>query len=150
MTVASRPPRYRLTFGRRLVNALISVLIRLGAKPNTTYLLTTYGRRSGKPRTTPVTLIEEDGHGWLVAPYGPVSWVYNARANPRAALTRGRRSETVRLEEVTDPYEAARVLKSYVIQVPLVRAYFDTSPDAPVEAFGPEVRRHPVFRVVVS
>jgi deazaflavin-dependent oxidoreductase (nitroreductase family) len=143
-----KPRTYRLTFGRRLVNALITALVRLGAGPNSTYLLTTRGRRTGKARSTPVTLIEADGRRWLVAPYGPVGWVHNVRTNKVATLSRGRHSETIRLEEVTDPLEAARVLKSYVTQVAIVRPFFATPPDAPEDAFVAEVPHHPVFRVV--
>ena len=117
LSAVDKPPTYRLTFRRRLVNALISALVRLGAGPNSTYLLTTRGRRSGKSRSTPVTLVEAEGRRWLVAPYGPVGWVHNARTNKLATLSRGRHSEAVRLEEVTDPLEAARVLKSYVTQI---------------------------------
>jgi deazaflavin-dependent oxidoreductase (nitroreductase family) len=148
LSTVGKPRTYRLTFMRRLVNALISALVRLGAGPNSTYLLITRGRRTGKVRTTPVTLIEADGRRWLVAPYGPVGWVHNARTNKLAMLRRGRHSETVRLEEVTDPLEAARVLKSYVTQVAVVRPFFDTPPDAPEDAFVAEVPHHPVFRVV--
>jgi deazaflavin-dependent oxidoreductase (nitroreductase family) len=113
--------RYRVTFGKRLTNWLISALIRLGAMPKTSYLLTTRGRRTGRPHTTPVTVVEDHGQRYLVAPYGPVAWVRNARADPLVTLSRGGRSETVRLEEVRDPAEAARVLKRYVEQVALVR-----------------------------
>jgi deazaflavin-dependent oxidoreductase (nitroreductase family) len=140
--------RYRVTFGKRLTNSLISTLIRLGAMPKSNYLLTTRGRRTGRPHTTPVTAVEDHGQRWLVAPYGPVAWVRNARADPLVTLTRGARSETVRLEEVREPAEAARVLKLYVEQVPLVRRYFQTRPDAPAAAFEQEADRHPVFRVV--
>jgi deazaflavin-dependent oxidoreductase (nitroreductase family) len=147
-SAVDKPHTYRLTFGRRLVNALISALVRLGTGPNSTYLLTTRGRRTGKARSTPVTLIEADGRRWLVAPYGPVGWVHNARTNKLATLSRGRHSETIRLEEVTDPLEAARVLKSYVTQVAIVRPFFATPPDAPEDAFVAEVPHHPVFRVV--
>ena len=42
------------------------------------YLLTTRGRKTGRPRTNPVVPVEHDRRRWLVAPYGPVSWVHNA------------------------------------------------------------------------
>ena len=57
-------------------------------------LLTVPGRRSGRPRSTPVTLVEEDGQRWLVAS-GPAGWVTNARAAGQVELSRGRRSERV-------------------------------------------------------
>ena len=139
-------PRYRLTFTRRLVNALISALVRLGAKPNTTSLLTTTGRRTGKPHTTPVTLVEDGGRRWLVAPYGPVSWVQNARAAGKVTLTRRRDTRQYAIREVA-PQEAAPILKRYVRIAPATRRYFQATKDSPVEDFVTEADRHPVFEL---
>jgi deazaflavin-dependent oxidoreductase (nitroreductase family) len=138
---------YRLTPLRRVANVLMRLLLRLGLAPRTTMLLTVPGRRSGTPRSTPVTLVEEDGQRWLVAPYGPVGWVRNARAAGQVELSRGRRCETVRVEELA-PEAAAPILKTYVERVPITRAYFDAAPDAPLAAFVAEAARHPVFQVV--
>ena len=74
---------YRLGLWRRLINWVIGVLLRLGVSPPHTYLLTVRGRKSGQPYSTPVTLVEEAGERWLVAPYGEVGWVRNARAAER-------------------------------------------------------------------
>ncbi len=52
-------------------------------------LLRVRGRKTGLPRTTPVSLIEHEGRRWLVAPYGEVGWVRNARAAGEAELLRG-------------------------------------------------------------
>ena len=137
---------YCLTFGRRLVNRFVRALLGAGVGPKATYLLTVRGRRSGTPRSTPVTLVEANGQRWLVAPYGEVSWVRNARAAGRVTLTRRRRSETVAIVEL-GPEERAPVLKRYATQVPVTRPYFDATPDSPLEAFAAEARRHPVFRI---
>src|SRR5215217_7949033 len=109
---------YRLTPLRRVANGLMRLLLRLDLAPRTMILLTVPGRRSGTPRSTPVTLVEEDGHRWLVAPYGTVGWVHNARAAGQVQLSRGRHSETVRLKELA-PEAAAPVLKAYVERVPI-------------------------------
>ncbi len=138
---------YKLTFGRRLVNSFIMALVRLGVKLDGIYLLSVAGRRSGKILTTPVTLVEEGGQRWLVAPYGEVNWVRNARAAGRVTLSRGRHSETVTIVEL-GPEESAPVLKEYLKHVPTVRPYFDATPDSPLEAFVAEAARHPVFRIV--
>ena len=127
---------YRLTPLRRVANALMRLLLRLGLAPRTTMLLTVPGRRSGTPRSTPVTLVEEDGQRWLVAPYGPVDWVRNARAAGQVELSRGRRPETVRVKELA-PEAAAPILKAYVERVPITRPYFDVAPDAPLAEFVP-------------
>ena len=138
---------YRLTPLRRLANALMRLLLRFGLAPRTTMLLTVPGRRSGTPRSTPVTLVEEDGQRWLVAPYGPVGWVLNARAAGQVELSRGRHFETVRVKELA-PEAAAPFLKAYVERVPITRPYFDVAPDAPLAAFAAEAPRHPDFQVV--
>jgi deazaflavin-dependent oxidoreductase (nitroreductase family) len=143
------PKAYRLTPLRRLANVLMRLLLRLGLAPRTTMLLTVPGRRSGTPRSTPVTLVERDGQRWLVAPYGPVGWVRNARAAGQVVLSRGRRSETVRIKELA-PEAAAPILKTYLERVPITRSYFDAAPDAPIAAFVAEAARHPVFQIVPS
>jgi hypothetical protein len=51
----------------------------VGLGPGRTSLLTVRGRRSGRLYATPMTLVVEDGRRWLVAPYGAVNWVRNAR-----------------------------------------------------------------------
>jgi hypothetical protein len=50
---------YCLSRWRRLLNGLVSILLRVGLAPRHTYVLTVHGRRSGKPYSTPVTLVEE-------------------------------------------------------------------------------------------
>src|ERR1700731_4769182 len=140
--------KYQLNAARRLLNWIVSAALRLGGTPDTTYLLTVKGRTSGLPRTTPVTLVEEGSQRWLVAPYGPVGWVRNARVAGDVTLTRGRRAETVRVEEVTNPAEAAPILKLYVTRVPITRPYFTAGPEAAVEEFATEAGRHPVFHLV--
>ena len=137
---------YRLGAGRRAVNALVKALLRAGLGPPRTYLLSVRGRKSGRLLTTPVTLVEEGGRRWLVAPYGDVGWVKNGRAAGQVTLTRGRRSETMRLVEL-GPEEAAPVLKRYVTEVPITRPFFDATPASDLAAFRAEAPRHPVFRV---
>jgi deazaflavin-dependent oxidoreductase (nitroreductase family) len=137
----------RLTPLRRLANGLMRLLLRLDLAPRTTMLLTVPGRHSGIPRATPVTLVQEDGQRWLAAPYGPVGWVHNARAAGQVKLSRGRRSETVRVKEL-GPEAAAPILKAYVERVPITRSYFDVTPDAPLAAFVAEAPQHPVFQIL--
>ena len=137
---------YRLGLWRRLVNRIIRILLRIGVSPPHTYLLTVRGRKSGHPYSTPVTLVEEAESRWLVAPYGEVSWVRNARAAKQVTLSRGRRFETVSIVELAAE-EAAPVLKRYLAQVPVVRPFFDVTPNSNLREFVAESSRHPVFRV---
>jgi deazaflavin-dependent oxidoreductase (nitroreductase family) len=135
---------YRLSPGRRAANRLVRLLLRLGLMPGPTYLLTVPGRRTGRPLSTPVTLVEEGAERWLVAPYGDVAWVRNVRAAGQVTLSRGRRVESVSIRELS-PADAAPVLQRYVSRVPITRPYFDASPDSPLAAFEAEAPRHPVF-----
>ena len=137
---------YRMTFVRRLVNWIIRTLLQLGLAPPGTYLLTTRGRKSGQLHSTPVTVVEENGQRWLVSPYGEVGWVYNARAVGQVALSRGRQSETVQVQEL-GPVESAPVLQKYLTNVRIVQPFFDVTPTSPLEAFAAEASRHPVFRI---
>jgi deazaflavin-dependent oxidoreductase (nitroreductase family) len=137
---------YRLSPSRRAANRLVRLLLKLGLMPGPTYLLTVPGRRTGRPLSTPVTLVEEGDSRWLVAPYGDVAWVRNARAAGQITLSRGRRSETLPIRELS-PAEAAPVLQRYITRVPITRPYFDARPDSPLAAFIAEAPRHPVFHL---
>jgi deazaflavin-dependent oxidoreductase (nitroreductase family) len=137
----------QITFADRIGDALITLLLHAGVKIGTTSLLTVRGRKSGQPHTVPVTLVEQDGHRFLVAPYGVVYWVRNIRAAGTATLTRGRRSEVISVTELAAK-EAAPVLKQYLLQVRVVRPYFDVAKDSPLEAFEGEAPRHPVFKIM--
>jgi len=137
---------YRLSPSRRAANRLVRLLLKLGLMPGPTYLLTVPGRRTGRPLSTPVTLVEEGDSRWLVAPYGDVAWVRNARAAGQVTLSRGKRSETLPIRELS-PAEAAPVLQRYITRVPITRPYFDAKPDSPLAAFIAEAPRHPVFQL---
>lgn len=131
--------------GRKVGDAIISLFIRAGVVPGS-YILTTRGRKTGKLRTNPVTIVQRADTRWLVAPYGPVSWVLNARAAGRVSLHRGRQRADYTIREVTDQ-EAGPVLKEYVGMAKPTRPYFRASPDSPVEEFIAEAGSHPVFEL---
>jgi deazaflavin-dependent oxidoreductase (nitroreductase family) len=126
-------------------NAVMSALVRAGLVPRC-YLLTTRGRATGRPRTNPVVPVEQDGRRWLVAPYGPVSWVLNARAAGQVSLTRRRDTRDYVIREAASE-EAGPVLKRYARIARATRAYFQADTDSPVEDFIAEAGRHPVFEL---
>jgi deazaflavin-dependent oxidoreductase (nitroreductase family) len=136
------------TFVDRLNDALITTLLRAGVKLGTASLLTVRGRKTGRPHTGPVLLVEQEGQRWLVAPYGVVQWVRNIRVAGRATLTRARRSEAISVTELSVG-EAAPILKRYlaVQRAADVRSSFDATKDSPIEAFEREAARHPVFTI---
>jgi deazaflavin-dependent oxidoreductase (nitroreductase family) len=127
-------------------NTIMSALTRAGLVPRS-YLLTTRGRTTGRPRTNPVVPVEHGGRRWLVAPYGPVSWVRNARVAGRVSLTRRRHTRDYTIREAS-PGEAGPVLKRYVRLAPSARPYFQATKDSPAEDFAAEAHRHPVFELI--
>jgi deazaflavin-dependent oxidoreductase (nitroreductase family) len=145
--VSPRPVRdYRPGRGHHVENTIMSALVRVGLVPRS-YLLTTRGRKTGQPRTNPVVPVEHDGRSWLVAPYGPVSWVHNARAAGRVRLTRRRDTRAYAVREVPRE-EAGPVLKRYFRLAPSARPYFQAAKDSPVQDFVAEADRHPVFELI--
>lgn len=126
----------------RVGDAVFRLLARAGIGP--AYLLTTRGRRTGRPRTNPVILVEQDQQRWLVAPYGAVPWVLNARAAGRVTLRRGRDVHDYTIREVPAA-EAGPVLKRYVGIASATRPYFQASKESPVYDFIAEAQHHPVF-----
>ena len=140
---------YRLGLIRRVLNLLVRGFLALGVPMPHTYLLAVRGRQSGRLRKTPVTLVETDEHRYLVAPYGEVNWVRNARAAGEVRLKRWWGWETVRLTELT-PKEAAPILKTYIKDVMVVRPFFDVTPKSSLTDFEREAPRHPVFRIVAT
>ena len=138
---------YRVGPGLRMGNALVKALLATRLAPPDYALLTVTGRRTGKPHSTPVRPIRYDGHRYLVAPYGTVAWVRNARAAGQVALTRNGHRETATVAECTAE-QSDPVLQEYLRAVPITRPYFDVRPDDPLERFTAEAGRHPVLRIV--
>ena len=134
--------QYRNTLIRKAANKLITPAVMLGLAPARTHLLTVIGRKTGRQYTTPVNLVEREGRRYLVAPYGEVSWVRNARASGEVTLRRGRRSETRRIEELSAD-GALPVLDHYWRQNLITRPFFEGKPGQ--AAFEHDARRHPVF-----
>lgn len=138
--------QFRRSRGRRIGDAVIGVFVRVGLVPST-YMLTTTGRRTGRSLTHPATVVREGQRRWLVAPYGAVSWVHNARAAGRVSLARRRNRVDYAVRELPAA-EAGPVLKRYVVVATATRPYFEADKGAPVEDFVAEAHRHPVFELL--
>jgi deazaflavin-dependent oxidoreductase (nitroreductase family) len=140
------PAPYRKSYWRRALNALVRPLARAGLTGPRTHLLTVPGRSSGRPWSTPVSIVRDAGERWLVAPYGDRNWVKNARAAGWVELRRGRRQERLAVEELP-PEAAVPVLRRYYELGRVTRPFFDVGLDSPPEAWLAEAPRHPVFRL---
>jgi deazaflavin-dependent oxidoreductase (nitroreductase family) len=110
-----RPPRWL-----KPVNNVFVLMLRLGvpiSRAESPVVLTVPGRKTGKPRSTPVTPMGVDGKRYVVNGYPGADWVTNVRAVGEVTLTQGRRSEQVRMVELS-PEEARPVLRAFPVAVP--------------------------------
>lgn len=122
-------------------------LLRLGLEIGSQHLLSIPGRRSGKPRSTPVSIVTVDGLRYVVAALSEVDWVKNARVAGAGVLARGRRQEFVRLVELPVG-ERGPILREFLLQVPGGVRFFGLSSDPDV--IVALAARYPVFRIDVS
>ena len=101
------------------VNKIYMVLLRHGVSfgAEQPMVLTVQGRRSGRPRSMPITPMEVDGRRYAVAVFPGADWVANVRAAAEVTLADGRYTERVLLVEL-QPQEARPVLRSFPAQVP--------------------------------
>jgi deazaflavin-dependent oxidoreductase (nitroreductase family) len=136
--------RYQVNGMVRFANQIMVRLSNWGISPPGTYVLTVPGRKTGKPYSLPVRVVEKDDLRWLVAPYGEVAWVKNARVAGDVILSRGKKSDVFKIHEL-GPRESAPILKEYITRVGIVRPYFDCNPASPLEVFEDEAPKHPVF-----
>ena len=93
---APRPPRWLKSMNRIMISVQ-----KLGIPTGPAMVLTVPGRKSGQPRSTPMTPLELDGCLYGVAGYPRADWALNARAAGVGTLRRGRKSKRVRLVELS-------------------------------------------------
>jgi deazaflavin-dependent oxidoreductase (nitroreductase family) len=137
-----------------LFNRIARRMLGAGVPMGPNALITTRGRKSGEPRSTPIALIEIEGRRWVSSPYGDVNWVRNLRASGEATITVGRKRKAVTAIELSneDRVEFFRDrMGPYVRRIPLGLGRFMIGTvlgageilDDPVGA----AERHPVFEL---
>jgi deazaflavin-dependent oxidoreductase (nitroreductase family) len=146
----------------RLFGPLIRSAIRRGiAGPNV--LVTVRGRRTGRPRTTPVAMLEVDDSRYLQASFGEVNWVRNLRAAGEVRLVRGRWSETCTATELPpekagslmraalEPFHRWRIIGAILgptIRPPVAVLHrYRLRVDDSLDDYIAEARRHPLFEL---
>jgi deazaflavin-dependent oxidoreductase (nitroreductase family) len=165
-TARARPdPRER--FARqffRMVNPLARWMMSVGIPTGSrNVLLTVRGRRSGRPRTTPLSMLELDGRRFVQASYSEDGWVLNLRAAGQATLTdhgRGIAVQTVELapqegaaiiRRALEPYRRSRLLRALLgprVRPPVaVLRWCRLRVDEKPEEYLAEARRHPLFEL---
>ena len=118
-------------------------MLRRGLRIGSQYLLTVPGRRTEKPRSTPISIAMVDGQRYVVAAFGDAAWVGNVRAAGSGTLLRGSRTESVRLVELPTE-QRGPMLRSFLEQVRGGRRFFgELTADEVVAAAD----RYPVFRI---
>lgn len=100
------------------LNVLARGLNRLGIRMGPVRLLTVPGRRSGAPRTTPVTPIMVGGQRYVIAALPGADWAKNASAAGAGTLQAGRRREQITITEVTDLERKRAVAREFRRQAP--------------------------------
>lgn len=99
------------------MNKVMMAMQKLGITAGPVSVLTVPGRKSGQPRSTPMTPFTFDGRPHGVA-FPGADWASNARAAGVGTLTRGRKSRRVQIVELS-PDEARPVLRAFHAEVPV-------------------------------
>jgi deazaflavin-dependent oxidoreductase (nitroreductase family) len=107
------PPRFL-----KPMNRLVIAMQKLGIPAGPSMVLTVPGRKSGRPRSTPMTPFDHEGGLYTVAGYPGADWAANARAAGSGTLTRGRRSRHVKIVELSAA-ESRPILRAFAVKVPV-------------------------------
>jgi deazaflavin-dependent oxidoreductase (nitroreductase family) len=137
------PPRYL-----KPMNRIVKGLQKLGIRTGPAFVLTVPGRKSGRPRSTPMTPFEFQGGLYTVAGFPRADWALNARAAGAGTLSRGRKTRKVKIVELS-PDEARPVLRAFPVEVPIGVGFGKRSglvSDGTPEEFEALAGRCPVFR----
>lgn len=99
------------------MNKVLMAAMKTGLMKDGPLVLTVTGRKSGRPRSTPITPFEVDGRRYVVGGFPGADWVRNAQANPDAVVVRGKVREPVRLVELSAD-QARPLLRQFPVLVP--------------------------------
>ena len=133
----------------KFANRLIVAFNRMGMSFGTRYILSIQGRKTGKLRSTPVSVLHVNGQRYVVTGFD-TQWVKNARKVGKGMLARGRKIEEVALEEL--PVEdRPPILREFPLQVPHGVQYFEKFLNIPgdPESLAAAAPHCPVFRLDV-
>jgi deazaflavin-dependent oxidoreductase (nitroreductase family) len=100
------------------INKFMIAVQKLGIPTGPPMVLTVPGRKTGRPRSTPMTPFTLDGHLYVVAGFPDADWARNARAAGLGTLSKGRKARRMLITELTAE-QARPVLRVYPIEVPV-------------------------------
>jgi deazaflavin-dependent oxidoreductase (nitroreductase family) len=142
------PPRWL-----KPMNKVFLAMQRIGLGMKDLPVLTVPGRKSGKPRSTPLSVLEHEGQRYLLEGFPGADWARNVRAaDGRATLATGKRREQVRLVEL-DAQEALPVLRAWPVRIPdgaKIMADAGVVEAVTPEAFEAVAGRCGVFRIEIA
>ena len=118
-------------------------LLRRGLKVGSQHLLTVPGRKSGEPRSTPISIATVNGERYLVAAFADAAWVGNVRAARSGTLTRAGQTETVSLSEIPID-DRGPILLAFLQQVRGGTRFFGAQTPDQIVA---RADQYPVFRI---
>jgi len=129
--VVAKRPSALTRFGFRVLGAVHGFAYRRGMARSfgnmQQVLLTTTGRKSGKPQTVALGAMPEAG-GWVViGSFGGAdvhpNWWLNLLANPRASIQLNDQRIDVRMEEISNPDDYQRLWNAVVSKNPGYAGY---------------------------
>ena len=134
----------------KYANRLVILLNKLGLSIGTMHILSIPGRKTGKMRSTPVSVLRVNGERYILTGM-ETGWVKNARAAGWGMIAYGRKKERVTLTELPVE-ERPAILREFPIQVPHGVQYFERLLDLPndPETFAQATPQCPVFRLGYS
>ena len=136
-------------FTQHVFNPLVQGAMVLGISMKGSRTLSVRGRKTGEWRSTPVNPLDFEGERYLVAPRGETQWVRNIRVSHEGVLKLGRKSETVRVEEVANDETKVPILRAYLKNWAWeTKQFFGLeSADVPDEKLLEIAPEHPIFRI---
>ena len=142
------PPRWL-----KPMNKVFMTLSRTGLGMKELPVLTVPGRASGKPRSTPLSVLDLAGERYLLEGFPGADWARNVRAaSGRASLRIGTRTEEVNLVEVQgeEALSVLRVWPDRMADGAKIMLDAGVVADLSPEAFEAVADRCGVFRIEVS
>jgi len=111
--------RIRPPWWLKYVNKVMIGMQKLGIPmgDNGPVILVVRGRKSGKPRSTPITPMTVEGKRYVLGGLPGSDWAANLRAAGEAELKQGKTSQRVHVVELP-PDEARPLLRLFPVEVP--------------------------------
>lgn len=131
----------------RALDRLAGSVYAAGVRPQRLVTLEVRGRRTGRPISRPLVMVEVDGSRYLVSMLGEnADWVRNVRAAQGRAVLRHGHREDVRLEDVA-PQNRPPILRRFAECAPGARPHLPFDRDAHLDDIARVAADVPVFRV---